>query len=993
MLVGILGLDNQRWTTLLLTIKALFFPPTTYLMPIRYLLTRNGFAVCTSLLLLTLWLPLASQAQITRFVSTTGTNTNPATATSWATSTTNLQGAINASAANDVVWVARGVYRPGGNANTNRSISFALKNGVVIYGGFVGSETLLSQRPAVSPVAGPGGAAQPSSTTLSGEIGNPSSIADNSFHVINNPASLSLNSTARLDGVVITGGKANGSFPDNDRGGAIYNNSSSPSLTNCGFQSNTATSYGGAINNESSSSPSLTNCSFQSNTAFQGGAINNNSSSPTLTNCSFQSNTADLGGAILNATNSSPSLTNCSFQSNGSSASGGAIANILSSSPILTNCRFQNNGASSSGGAIFSQTNCNPSLTNCSFQSNTSRNGGAIRNDINSSPILTNCSFQSNTALIAGGAINNNSSSPSLSNCVLFGNGGGNTISNTNSSSLTASYSLFDQIVTGYTTGPGNLTTTTSPFVSASSVAPLAGSLAINTGNPASVTVASPPYSATALPQTDLVGNPRIIGCWVDMGAVEDQSATPPARLFVRASATGINTGLSWTDAFTDLQSALSYPCSQSLTEIWVAGGVYKPTSTTARTASFALKNGVAIFGGFVGNETQLSQRPLINPLAGQPSSTTLSGEIGNPNSTTDNSFHVMNNPSGLNSTARLDGVVITGGFANGSFPDNGGGAIYNLNSSPSLTNCSFQSNTATSNGGAILNSGSSSPSLTNCSFLNNTAGNNGGAINSGGSPSLTNCSFQSNTAATSGGAIYNFGGNPSLTNCSFRNNQANSNGGAVANDNGSTPSLTNCSFQSNTAIGLGGAIRNFSSNPSLTNCVLFGNGGGNTISNVNSSTVTASYSLFDQSVTGYTTGPGNLTTTTSPFVSLTSVALRPGSPAINVGNPASVTVASPPYSATALPQTDLASNPRIVGGRVDMGAVEFGGGADIFTLKNGNWSDPTIWSVGRLPLAGERVRVQHQVQVSGAFGVGQLVYEQNGKLVFTTSGRLQTQL
>ncbi|WP_367120188.1 choice-of-anchor Q domain-containing protein, partial [Spirosoma sp. 48-14] len=47
------------------------------------------------------------------------------------------------------------------------------------------------------------------------------------------------------------------------------------------------------------------------------------------------------------------------------------------------------------------------------------------------------------------------------------------------------------------------------------------------------------------------------------------------------------------------------------------------------------------------------------------------------------------------------------------------------------------------------------------------------------------------------------------------------------------------------------------------------------------------------------------------------------GSPAINAGTPASVTVASGPYSATALPATDLVGNARIVGGRVDMGAVE----------------------------------------------------------------------
>lgn len=160
-----------------------------------------------------LLLALATAQAQTRFVSTTGTNSNPASATSWATSTTNLQGAINASASGDQVWVAAGVFKPGGNTNTDPAVSFSMKNGVAIYGGFAGTETLLSQRPALNPVAG-----QPSSTTLSGDIGNPSSTTDNSYHVIHNPASLSLTTSALLDGFVITGsqGSTSPAFQDNE---------------------------------------------------------------------------------------------------------------------------------------------------------------------------------------------------------------------------------------------------------------------------------------------------------------------------------------------------------------------------------------------------------------------------------------------------------------------------------------------------------------------------------------------------------------------------------------------------------------------------------------------------------------------------------------------------------------------------------------------------------------------------------------------------------
>ena len=56
-------------------------------------MTRNPFFIF--LLLSLSGLNGLAFAQTTRFVSTTGTNTDPASATSWATSTTNLQGAMD----------------------------------------------------------------------------------------------------------------------------------------------------------------------------------------------------------------------------------------------------------------------------------------------------------------------------------------------------------------------------------------------------------------------------------------------------------------------------------------------------------------------------------------------------------------------------------------------------------------------------------------------------------------------------------------------------------------------------------------------------------------------------------------------------------------------------------------------------------------------------------------------------------------------------------
>ncbi len=58
-----------------------------------------------------------------------------------------------------------------------------------------------------------------------------------------------------------------------------------------------------------------------------------------------------------------------------------------------------------------------------------------------------------------------------------------------------------------------------------------------------------------------------------------------------------------------DLQTALRF--ANSGDQIWVRQGVHKPATTADRNASFALKNGVAIYGGFAGTETALSQRNL----------------------------------------------------------------------------------------------------------------------------------------------------------------------------------------------------------------------------------------------------------------------------------------------------------------------------------------------------------------------------------------------
>jgi hypothetical protein len=326
----------------------------------------------------------------------------------------------------------------------------------------------------------------------------------------------------------------------------------------------------------------------------------------------------------------------------------------------------------------------------------------------------------------------------------------------------------------------------------------------------------------------------------------------------------GNNNGASWADAFTYLQDALALARNTpEVSQIWVAAGVYYPDEGTGQTnddrnATFSLVEGVKIYGGFNGTETDLSQRYIAaNP-------TILSGDIDGNDTNTDgnyiaettadiageNSFHVVTadgtGATNITTDTELNGFVVTAGNADGTSPKNtGGGLLCNGSSSgnassPSILHCVFIGNSAFNNGGAISNygvSGTSSPIIANSSFSGNSAGEEGGAISNYGStfgisnPIVTNCIFYQNFAGTNGGAICNYGsaGNsiPILSNCSFIGNSAGIDGGAIYNfgsSGTSSPILTNCSFNANVAGYCGGAIfngvwGNGVCSPVFTNC------------------------------------------------------------------------------------------------------------------------------------------------------------------------------
>ena len=277
----------------------------------------------------------------------------------------------------------------------------------------------------------------------------------------------------------------------------------------------------------------------------------------------------------------------------------------------------------------------------------------------------------------------------------------------------------------------------------------------------------------------------------------------------VRAAAAGMNDGSSWTDAYTDLQSAVR---NTGCIEVWVAKGVYKPGIATSD--SFRPRAGVKLYGGFAGTEASVNERtPSV--VAANP--TVLSGDIDG-NDTTDangvvldaaqiagsNSTNVilMNNggAAGYATSTVIDGFIITAGDAgsgsNGGglrcdaslaqphcditlgnlvFSGNraGGGGALSLSSSSGTANAViskvlFRGNRAIgggASGGAVFLSAASSPGTVKPAFINvifsgNSSQNWGGAIdlnvNQGTvMPTFDNATFTGNvSSAQRGGAI-----------------------------------------------------------------------------------------------------------------------------------------------------------------------------------------------------------------------------------------------
>ncbi|MEG4131496.1 Calx-beta domain-containing protein [Microcoleus sp. Pol11C1] len=463
-------------------------------------------------------------------------------------------------------------------------------------------------------------------------------------------------------------------------------------------------------------------------------------------------------------------------------------------------------------------------------------------------------------------------------------------------------------------------------------------------------------------------------------GDVTITNSTGSSNLTVRRDTGGeyrifkVNSGVSATfDGFTIANGFISDDGGG----IYNDGGTVNVTNSTLSNNTVAEGRGGGIYnnGGTVNatNSTFSSNRlsnffnPNLNPI---PSGGGIHNEGGTVNLT--NSVFSSNSgfaPSKGGAISNNSGTVnVTNGTFSGNSAQDGGGISNNGPGTVKVANSTFSDNTgvrftlglpASVDGAAIFNQGGT-VEVTNSTLSGNKAGGaRGGGIHNreGGTVKVTNSTLSGNTVGgffgfgLLGGGIYNDNGTVEVTNSTLSGNQATNPGGSGAGiyNQAGTVTLTNSTLSGNIA------------NPSTTDFAgiilpVPGSGGGiwnggtlnvkNTIVAQNTaatgpdvfgSFASGGYNLIGDGTgsTGFTAVGDRVGTAAAPIDPLINpladnggptqtVALQPGSPAINGGDPAFVLTSGPFIGPPFYDQRGISPFNRVSGGIIDIGAFEF---------------------------------------------------------------------
>jgi hypothetical protein len=685
--------------------------------------------------------------------------------------------------------------------------------------------------------------------------------------------------TANLSALVITDGSS-------ANGGGIEN-AGTLTLSDCTVSGNSATSFGGV-----------------------GGGIDN-LYSLTASDCTLSGNSATGGGGIANV-GKLLSLTDCTLLKNSTSVYGAGLWNGGFGTATLTNCTLADNSAGRRGGGITNDGKL--TLTNCTVSANSVLNGtgrgfgGGISND--GTAIVAN-------TIIAGNVL----SGP-------FGVG-------------RDAHGIFDSLghnLIGDPTGSAGWVSTDLLNVNPR-LAPLANyggptpTVALEPGSPAD-NAGSASIRGVNVPTTDQRGALRKGGLDAgrpDIGAYQASSSYLVTSAADSNDAGTLRAAVSWANVNANINkpkpTSVAIPVPNTIV-FDTKGAFSKPQTitlspslgqlllTNTKTPEAIVGPGASILTVSGGDKVRVFSElkgvtAMIEALTIADGSAYVGGGIANSGTLSVTSCALSNNSA------------------------NAGGGIWSASSAAVvLSNCTISKNTVTGNGGGISNSGMLT--VTNCTVSGNSGGGTAGGILSLGKASLTNCTISSNSVPGNGGGITNEG-TLALTNCTLSKNSSKYIGGGI--DNSGTLTLTNSTVSGNSAQTDDGGISNDGS-ATLANTIIAGNrltGSGSGGTDASGKFNSLGHNLIGNNAgsTGWVTSDLlNVNPKLGPLANnggpTQTMALLPGSPTIGAGNIAFIT--NPPFSGP--PFTDQRGLPRIVSGKVDIGAFQTQGGVSPAVAK-----------------------------------------------------------
>ncbi|MFW6115758.1 MAG: choice-of-anchor Q domain-containing protein, partial [Chloroflexota bacterium] len=551
---------------------------------------------------------------------------------SWANALQDLQDAfIWGRSGVTEIWVAEGTYLPG----DLRTSTFQLLDRMAVYGAFPagGGDGTFGARDWHS-----------YRTHLSGDIGVPLERTDNVYHVV----TASDVGAPILDSVFVEYGHADGDGYSQGLGGGIYAPNAHPRLHRVVVLGCYAeTGGGGAYFQDSEAKLSETEFYLNASGREGGGLLLVNGSQFVIQDSYFRVNAATGPGGGLCSAGGHLTLYDTYFESNQAARGGGLYLGDVSAR--LHRARFLINTADGDGAGLLAEMQSDLTVTDSLFSNNSAAGGGGGLAVNDTELTLRNVTLSGNYAGGNGGAADVGFTTAVFHNTILWGNaaaGSGDQVHLGDPGDLSLNHSLVED---GCPVGAlCNDTVTDDPLFYADpdpgddgiwgTFDDELGDLRLWKISPA---IDAGDTNAVGINRLDLARNPRLVDVAsvadtgegpstvpvVDIGAYE----SPPDVVHVDQAAAGAYSGLTWTDAFTDVQDALAWG-SSGPADVWIAQGTYTPGFE--RDDSFHLVKGVSLYGGFPtgGDDGTFGVRDW------RAYTTTLSGEIGAPNDRGDNS-------------------------------------------------------------------------------------------------------------------------------------------------------------------------------------------------------------------------------------------------------------------------------------------------------------------------------------------------------------------